>query len=56
MDDVMEWIETILMEVEGVRDSDYDIRYSKVFMNLEDMKKTTTTRTTKLTRVFNIYK
>ena len=47
----MEWIETVLMEVEGVRGSDYDIRHSKVFMNLEDMKITTTTRTTNLARV-----
>jgi hypothetical protein len=54
MDDVMEWIETVLMEVDGTKQSPFDIVYSKVFMNLEDMKVTTTTRTTDLIRVQQI--
>ena len=51
MDDVMEWIETVLMEVDGVRGSEYDIRFSKVFLNLDRTKITTTTRTTNLDTV-----
>ena len=47
----MQWIETILMEVEGIRGSEYDIRYSKVSLNFQDMTVTTTTRTTDLIRV-----
>ena len=51
MDDVMEWIETVLMEVDGVRGSEYDISFSKVFLNLDRTKITTTTRTTNLDTV-----
>ena len=50
----MEWIETILMEVEGIRGSQYDIRYSKVSLNFQDLTITTTTRTTDLIRVISI--
>ena len=50
----MEWIETILMEVEGIRGSEYDIRYSKVSLNFQDLTITTTTRTTDLIRVMSI--
>ena len=50
----MEWIETILMEVEGIRGSEYDIRYSKVSLNFQDLTITTTTRTTDLIRVISI--
>ena len=52
MDDVMEWIETVLMEVDGVRGSEYDISFSKVFLNLDRTKITTTTRTTNLDTVW----
>ena len=51
MDDVMEWIETVLMEVDGVRGSEYDVSFSKVFLNLDRTKITTTTRTTNLDTV-----
>ena len=51
----MEWIETILMEVEGIRGSEYDIRYSKVSLNFQDLTITTTTRTTDLIRVISIH-
>ena len=51
----MEWIETILMEVEGIRGSEYDIRYSKVSLNFQDLTITTTTRTTDLIRVMSIH-
>ena len=49
----MQWIETILMEVEGIRGSEFDIRYSKVSLNFQDMTVTTTTRTTDLIRVIS---
>lgn len=51
MDDVMQWIETVLMEVDGIRGSEYDISFSKVFLNLDRIKITTTIRTTVLQTV-----
>ena len=51
MDDVMQWIETVLMEVNGIRGSEYDISFSKVFLNLDRIKITTTIRTTVLQTV-----
>ena len=51
MTDVMEWIETILMEINGTRQSPFDIEYSKVSLNPDSMKITTTTRTTNLVYV-----
>ena len=50
MDDVMEWIEKILMELDGMK-TFYDISYSKMVLNLEDLVVTTTTRTTELKKV-----
>ena len=49
--DVMEWIETVLMEVNGTKQSPFDIEYSKVNLDLDYMKITTTTRTTDLVKV-----
>ena len=47
----MEWIETVLMEVNGTKQSPFDIEYSKVNLDLDSMKITTTTRTTDLVKV-----
>ena len=47
----MEWIETVLMEVNGTKQSPFDIEYSKVNLDLDYMKITTTTRTTDLVKV-----
>lgn len=49
--DVMDWIETVLMEIDGTRQSPYDLEYSKVSLDLESMKITTTSRTTELVKV-----
>lgn len=46
--DVIDWIETVLMEIDGTRQSPYDIEYSKVSLDLESKKITTTSRTTEL--------
>ena len=51
MTDVMEWIETVLMEVKGTKQSPFDIEFSKVNLDLDAMKVTTTTRTTDLVKV-----
>ena len=50
MTDIMEWIEKVTMELDGMK-SFYDINYAKVFMDLDQMKVATTTRTTKLIEV-----
>ena len=47
----MEWIETVLMEVNGTKQSPFDIEYSKVNLDLDSMIITTTTRTTDLVKV-----
>ena len=47
----MEWIETVLMEVNGTKQSPFDIEYSKVNLDLDSMKITTTSRTTDLVKV-----
>ena len=51
MTDVMEWIETVLMEIKGTKQSIFDIEYSKVNLELDSVKITTTTRTTDLVKV-----
>ncbi len=50
MDDVMQWIEKVTMELDRMSVY-YDINYSKIFMDLEEMKVTTTSRSTKLIEV-----
>ena len=50
MTDVMEWIETVLNEIDGTRRSPYDTQYSKIDLNFESMKITTTSRTTALVK------
>ena len=47
----MEWIETVLMEVNGTKQSPFDIEYSKVNLDLDSMKITTTSMTTDLVKV-----
>ena len=47
----MEWIETVLMEVNGTKQSPFDIEYSKVNLDFDSMKITTTSRTTDLVKV-----
>ena len=49
-DDIMEWIESILVEIKGTQRTLFDIEYSKIEMNLESMVVTTTSRTTNLAR------
>ena len=51
MTDVMEWIETVLMEINGTKQSPFDIEYSKINLDLDAEKITTTTRTTDLVKV-----
>ena len=51
MTDVMEWIETVLMEINGTKQSPFDIEYSKINLDLDAEKITTTTRTTNLVKV-----
>ena len=50
----MEWIETVLMEVNGTKQSPFDIEYSKVNLDLDSMIVTTTTRTTDLVKVSDL--
>ena len=47
-DDVMEWIEEVVMEIKGTERTLFDIEYSKIEMNLQSMIVTTTSRTTNL--------
>ena len=49
-DDIMEWIEAIVVEIEGTQRTLFDIEYSKIEMNLDSMVVTTTSRTTNLAR------
>lgn len=49
-DDIMEWIEAIVVEIEGTQRTLFDIEYSKIEMNLDSMIVTTTSRTTNLAR------
>ena len=50
VDDVMEWIDLVVSEIEGMN-STYDLMDYRVFMDLERLKITTTTRTTNLRMV-----
>ena len=49
-DDVMEWIEEVIMEIRGTERTLFDIEYSKIEMNLQSMIVTTTSRTTNLAK------
>ena len=51
----MEWIETVIMEVDGTKFTAYDIEYSKIFLDFETLEITTTRRTTDLVKVSNIH-
>lgn len=51
MDDVMDWITTVIMEINGTKGTPYDVDYTKVNLNMESMIVTTTTRTTNLDKV-----
>lgn len=54
MTDVMEWIEVVSMEINGTKQSIFDIEYSKVALDLQAMRVTTTQQTTELLKVFDI--
>ena len=49
--DIMEWIEAVLMEVNGTKHSVFDIEYTKIPMDFEFLDVTTTRRTTDLVKV-----
>ena len=50
----MQWIEKVTMELDRMSVY-YDINYSKIFMDLEEMKVTTTSRSTKLIEVVQFF-
>ncbi len=51
MSDVMEWIEAVTMEIDGTRQSVFDIEYNKVSLDFDSLRVTTTSRTTELLKV-----
>ena len=54
MDDVMEWIQTVIMEPENMA-LHFDITKSRVLIEAERILVTTTRRTTDLVRVPELY-